>query len=91
MATPGWAIAMLIYAVASSAKEQSILHRRKRPCIRRGYTAFIFLNRIASDFGQGIGLCCNFQVGVFDVCINLRGIQVLVAEHLLHGSYIDTV
>ena len=40
------------------------------------------------ELGNWIGLCGNFQLGIFDVGIDFRGIQVLMAQHLLHGFHI---
>ncbi len=33
--------------------------------------------------GEGIGLGGNFEFGAFDVGVDLRGVEVFVAEHLL--------
>lgn len=39
-------------------------------------------------FRKGIGLAGDFQLGVFNVCVDLGGVQVLVTQHLLNGFHI---
>ena len=41
--------------------------------------------------GEGIGLGGNFEFGAFDVGVDLRGVEVFVAEHLLKRLEIDAV
>ena len=40
---------------------------------------------------EGIGLCGDLQLGIFDVGVNLRRVQVLMTEHLLHRSEVHAV
>ena len=41
--------------------------------------------------GEGIGLGGDFELGAFDVGVDLRGVEVFVAEHLLKRLEIDAV
>jgi hypothetical protein len=38
---------------------------------------------------EGIGLCGNFQFRIFDVGIDLSGIEMLMAQNLLNCFHID--
>ena len=41
--------------------------------------------------GEGIGLGGNFELSAFDVGVDLRGVEVFVAEDLLQRFKVNTV
>ena len=43
------------------------------------------------ELGEGIGLGGDLLVRVFNVCVDLRGVQILVPEHLLQRLQVDAV
>lgn len=43
------------------------------------------------ELGEGIGLGGDLLVRVFNVCVDLRSVQILVPEHLLQRLQVDAV